>query len=196
MPGTSCGRTMAPTPSQGGPMAKPMFFYAGVYDSSADADVDYEAIKALHGRGAIGSYDSAIIVHQPGGEVKVTKSEKPAHNGAWIGLAAGAGAAVVFPFLLPAVSYAGMAGAGAGLGAWFGHLAHGTSRGEAKDIGAMLEPVSAALVVVGIDRDAEAIERAADRAKSHTLKRQFGDWDEAEQDALESIARAEQHAVA
>ena len=25
-------------------MAKPMFFYAGVYDSSADAEQDYEAI--------------------------------------------------------------------------------------------------------------------------------------------------------
>jgi uncharacterized membrane protein len=177
-------------------MAKPMFFYAGVYDSSADAELDYDAIKALHGRGAIGSYDSAIIVHRPDGEVKVTKTEKPAHHGAWIGLAAGAGAAVVFPFLLPAVSYAGMAGAGAGLGAWFGHLAHGTSRGEAKDIGAMLEPGTTALVVIGIDTDAEAIERAAVRAKEHTLKRSFGDWDEAEQDALDSIARAEQHAVA
>ena len=27
-------------------MAKPMFFYAGVYDSSADAELDYEAVKA------------------------------------------------------------------------------------------------------------------------------------------------------
>jgi uncharacterized membrane protein len=177
-------------------MAKPMFFYAGVYDSSADAETDYEAIKALHGRGAIGSYDSAIIVHRPDGEVKVTKTEKPTHHGAWVGLAAGAGAAVVFPFLLPAVSYAGMAGAGAGLGAWFGHLAHGTSRSDAKEIGAMLEPGTTALVVIGIDNDAEAIERAAVHARTHTLKRQFGDWDEAEQDALESIARAEQHAVA
>jgi hypothetical protein len=112
-------------------VAKPMFFYAGVYDSSADAEMDYEAI-------------------------------------------------------------AGMAGAGA----WFGHLAHGTSREEARDIGAMLEPGTTALVVIGVDSDAEAIERAAIRAKRHTLKRQFGDWDEAEQDALDSIARAEQHAVA
>jgi uncharacterized membrane protein len=177
-------------------VAKPMFFYAGIYDSSADAERDYEAIKSLHNRAAIGSYDSAIIVHRPDGEVKVTKTEKPAQHGAWIGLAAGAGAAVVFPFLLPAVSYAGMAGAGAGLGAWFGHLAHGTSRGEAKDIGAMLEPGTTALVVVGVDEDAEAIESTADRARVHSLKRGFGDWDEAERDALEAIARAEQHAVA
>ena len=120
---------------------------------------------------AIGSYDSAIVVHTPDGDVKVTKTEKPTQKGAWIGLAAGAGAAVVFPFLLPAVSYAGMAGAGAGLGAWFGHLAHGTSRGDAKDIGALLEPGKAALIVVGIDKDAEQIERALTRAEQHVLKR-------------------------
>src|SRR4051812_31950120 len=116
-------------------MAKPMFFYTGIYDNVADADADYEAIRSLHRGKAIGSYDSAIVVHTVADGVKVTKTEKPTQKGGWIGLAAGAGVAVVFPFLLPAVSYAGMAGAGAGLGAWFGHLAHGTSRGDAKDIG-------------------------------------------------------------
>jgi uncharacterized membrane protein len=123
--------------------------------------------------------------------VKVTKTEKPTQQGAWVGLAAGAGVAVVFPFLLPAVSYAGMAGAGAGLGAWFGHLAHGTSRGDAKAIGAMLEPGKAALIVIGVDKDAEQIERAATRAQQHVFKRAVGDWDEAEQEALAAIERAE-----
>jgi hypothetical protein len=45
-------------------MAKPMFFYVGVYDNTADADADYEAIKALHAGDAIGSYDSAITSKQ------------------------------------------------------------------------------------------------------------------------------------
>ncbi len=172
-------------------MAKPMFFYVGIYDNVADADTDYAAIESLHRGKAIGSYDSAIVVHTPDGDVKVTKTEKPTQKGAWIGLAAGAGAAVVFPFLLPAVSYAGMAGAGAGVGAWFGHLAHGTSRGDAKDIGALLEPGKAALIVVGIDNDAEQIERALTHAEQHVLKRDVGDWDEAEQEALSAIERAE-----
>jgi len=172
-------------------MAKPMFFYAGIYERTDDANTDYEAIKALHNGGAIGSYDSAIIVHGADGDVQVTKTEKPVKHGAWIGLAAGTGAAVVFPFLLPAVSYAGMAGAGAGLGAWFGHLAHGTSRGEAKEMGAKLEPGTSALVVIGIDHDADEVARAATHAREHTLKRQFGDWDEAERDAVASIERAE-----
>ena len=172
-------------------MANPMFFYTGIYDNAADADADYAAIESLHKGGAIGSYDSAVIVHTPDGDVKVTKTEKPTKKGAWIGLAAGAGAAVVFPFLLPAVSYAGMAGAGAGLGAWFGHLAHGTSRGEARDIGSLLDPGKAALIVIGIDKDAEQIESALTRAQEHTLKRAVGDWDEAEQEALAAMERAE-----
>jgi uncharacterized membrane protein len=175
-------------------MAKPMFFYTGIYDSTGDAELDYEAIKELRNQDAIGSYDSAIIVHLPNGEVKVTKTEKPTKHGAWIGVAAGAGAAVVFPFLLPAVGAAAVGGAG--LGAWFGHLAHGTSRGDAKEIGDMLKPGTTALVVIGVDHDAEEIESAARRAKANVLKRDVGDWDEAEQEALDSIARTEQHAVA
>ena len=46
-------------------MAQPMFFYTSVYDSVADAD--YEALRSLHKGGAIGSYDSAVIVHTPDG---------------------------------------------------------------------------------------------------------------------------------
>jgi hypothetical protein len=53
-----------------------------------------------------------------------------------------------------------------------------------------------ALVVISID-DADAIERGAEHARTHTLKREFGERHEAEQEALDSIARAEQqHAVA
>ena len=106
-------------------MANPMFFYTGIYDSTGDAELDYDAIKELRNQDAIGSYDSAIIVHLPNGEVKVTKTEKPTKHGAWIGVAAGVGTAGVFPFLL----------------------------------------------------------------------REVGDWREVEQDALDSIARAEQDAV-
>ena len=105
-------------------MAKPMFFYSGIYGSSADAEMDYAAVKALHGRGAIGSHDSAIIVHRAGGDVSITKT-----------------------------------------------------------------------VVIGIDIDAEAIASVAEHAREHPLKREFGDWDAADHDALESIARAEQQAV-
>jgi hypothetical protein len=53
-----------------------------------------------------------------------------------------------------------------------------------------------ALVVISID-DVDALERGAEHATTHTLKREFGERHEAEQEALDSIARAEQqHAVA
>ena len=170
-------------------MSKPMFFYAGVYDNASDAEADCDAIKSLNDSGAIGSYNSAVIVKEADGNVKVTKTEKPAEHGAWVGAAAGAGAAILFPVLLPAVAVAGATGAGAG--AWFAHLAHGTSRGEAKRIGAMLNDGDAATVVVGIDNDAEEVEGAATRSRDHVLKREVGDWDDAEQDAMEAVKQAE-----
>ena len=169
-------------------MAKPMFFYVGVYDNASDAQIDDNAIKGLNESGAIGSYDSAIIVRQADGKVRVTKTEKPAEHGAWIGLAAGAGAAVLFPFLLPGLVVAGASGAG--LGAWFAHLAHGTSRGDAKRVGELLNEGDAAVVVIGIDNDAKRIEAAATLAREHVLERNVGDWDDAESDALEALEQA------
>jgi uncharacterized membrane protein len=180
--------------SKGTVVAKPMFFFTAIYKDEADAEADYEAIKRLHDEDAIGSYDSAIIVHQANGEVRVTKTEKPTEHGAWVGLAAGAGTAVLFPFLLPAFTVAGMAAAGAGVGAWFGHLAHGTSRREAKEIGNALSADNCALVVIGIDKDAERIEEVTRRATKRVLKRDVGDWDDAERDAMEAIERIKQPA--
>ena len=170
-------------------MAKPMFFYVGVYGSETDAEADCDAIKQLNDAGAIGSYDSAVIVKQADGDVRVTKTEKPAEHGAWIGLAAGAGAAVVFPFLLPGLVASGAAGAG--LGAWFAHLAHGTSRDDAKRVGEMLGDGDAAVVVIGVDNDAQRVQDAATRARDHVLSRAVGDWDGAEDDALEALKQAQ-----
>ena len=167
-------------------MSKPMFFYAGIYSDAGDAAADCADIQKLHGSGAIGSYDAQIIVREADGSVRVTKTEKPVEHGAWVGAAAGAGAAILFPVLLPAVVVAG-----AGVGAYAAHIAHGMSRKEAKRIGAKLNEGDSAVVVIGIDHDAEKVESAASRAREHVLKRQLGDWDDAEQDALESIEQAE-----
>ena len=55
----------------------------------------------------------------------------------------------------------------------------------------MLKEGDSAVVIVGIDHDADQIEGAATRAREHTLKRNVGDWDDAEQDALEAVKGAE-----
>ena len=167
---------------------KPMFLFAGVYSDVAGAEADYDAIKVLHAAGDIGSYDSAVITKETGGKVRVTKTEKPTQHGAWIGLAAGAAAAVAFPWALPGLVASGAGGAG--VGAWIGHLAHGTSRADAKELGAMLDEGAAALIVVGVDKDAERVQKAAARAQRDTVKQVDADFDEAEKEAGEAIRAA------
>jgi uncharacterized membrane protein len=165
---------------------KPMFLFAAVYDGVAEAESDYADVKALHAANLIGSYDSAIITKDADGKVKVSKTEKPTQHGGWAGLAAGAAVAVLFPVALPVAVAAG----GAGLGAWIGHLAHGTSRSDLKEIGELLDEGSAALIVIGVDKDAQRIENAAARALRRATKPVQGNSDEAEQEALASMASA------
>ena len=159
---------------------KPMFMFAAVYNSVADAETDYEAVKALHAGDMIGSYDSAIITKDAEGKVKVDKTEKPTQHGGWIGLAAGAAVAVVAPVALPAVVAAG----GAGLGAWIGHVARGISRSDLKEIGQLLDTGDAALIVIGIDKDAQRIQKVAERATKTLTKPVDADPDEAADEAL------------
>lgn len=164
-------------------MSKPMFFYAGVYEDLQSAEADYAAIKALHSAGLIGSYDSAIVSRKADGTVRVQKTEKPTQHGGWVGLAAGAAIALAAPVAMPALVAAG----GAGLGAWVGHVARGMNRDDLKEIGQTLEEGTAALIVVGVDKDAERVEKAAEKATKFTTKQVEGDYEEAERDALETI---------
>lgn len=164
-------------------MSKPMFFFAGVYQDVQSAEADYAAIKALHSADIIGSYDSAVISRKPDGTVKVDKTEKPTQHGGWIGLAAGAALAVAAPVAMPALVAAG----GAGLGAWIGHVARGMNRDDLKEIGQTLDEGTAVLIVVGVDKDAQRVEKAAEKAAKFTTKKVEGDYEDAERDALDTI---------
>jgi len=109
---------------------KPMFCFAGVYGDIADAEADYETVKALHKAGIIGSYDSAIVTRESDGKLDIAKTEKPTQHGGWLGLAAGAATALAAPVAMPGVVAAG----GAGLGAWIGHLARSLSRRDVREL--------------------------------------------------------------
>ena len=163
---------------------KPMFLFAGVYSDVEGAEIDYEAVKSLYSGHIIGSYDAAIVTKGADGKVNVHKREKPTQHGGWAGLAAGAAFAVVAPVALPALVAAG----GAGLGAWIGHLARGMSKEDVREIGQLLDSGQAALIVIGIDKDAERIEKAADKASKYVTKRIAADADEAEQEALATMS--------
>ena len=65
--------------------------FAGVYDSAADAEADYEVVKDLHTKaGLIDAYDAAVIVRRADGKVKIAKKhETPTRAGGVLGAGVG-----------------------------------------------------------------------------------------------------------
>jgi uncharacterized membrane protein len=165
---------------------KPMFFFAGIYEDMADAEADYAAVRALHSAGIIGSYDSAIISRKSDGKVKVAKTEKPTQHGGWLGLAAGAAISVAAPVAMPGLVAAG----GAGMGAWIGHVARGLSRRDVRELGETLDEGTTALIVIGVNKDADRVQKAAAKATKRTTKRIEGDYEEAEHEAIATMVLA------
>jgi uncharacterized membrane protein len=123
---------------------QPLFVFIGIYASHDVAHADYEALRDAHAAGLVGTYDAADIYKDAEGKVHVHKHEKPTQHGAWTGAAVGAVVGILFP---PSIIGAGVVGAGAG--GLIGHLWHGMSRSDMKDLGEALDDGEAALIVVG-----------------------------------------------
>ena len=152
---------------------RPVFLYAAIYDDSADAEADYEAVFELHAAGAIGTFDSAVIEKDEDGKVHVHKTEKPTQHGAWTGAGVGALVGLIFP---PAII--GSAIVGAGAGGLIGHLRGGVSRDDLKELGDDLEAGNAAVIVLGESKIEEQLEKALTRANKVVEKQVDADADE------------------
>ena len=115
------------------------------YDSVSDAEVDYEAVKAMYDNAGVGhDFDAAIVERGADGKVKVAKKhEESTRHGAWTGLAIGALAAV-----LPGIGLVAGAAVGAGIGAVTGHIKGGMSNDDLKQLGTVLEKGEAGLIVI------------------------------------------------
>jgi uncharacterized membrane protein len=115
------------------------------YESVSDAEVDYEAVKAMYDNAGVGhDFDAAIVERGADGKVKVAKKhEESTRHGAWTGLAIGALAAI-----LPGVGLVAGAAVGAGIGAVTGHLKGGMSNDDLKQLGTVLEKGEAGLIVI------------------------------------------------
>jgi uncharacterized membrane protein len=51
--------------------------YAGIYDSVADAETDYQLVKDLHTEaGLIDAYDAAVVERRDDGKTKIVKSTR------------------------------------------------------------------------------------------------------------------------
>ena len=144
---------------------EPVFVYVAAYDEEDDARADYEVLKELHAAGVVGTYDAALITKDDEGKVHVHKREKPTQHGAWTGVGVGALLGILFP---PSIlGSAVVAGAAGGL---MGHLWHGMSRGDMKDLGEALDDGDAALVIVGRSKLEEMLDRELKRANRRIEK--------------------------
>jgi uncharacterized membrane protein len=165
---------------------QPLFVFVGVYPNQEAAHADYEALRQAHSEGLIGTYDAADIYKDEGDKVHVHKHEKPTQHGAWTGAAVGAVIGVLFP---PSIIGAGVVGAGAG--GLVGHLWHGMSRSDMKELGEALDEGQAALVVVGRSRVLEQAEKLLSRAE-RVLEKEIAAADAArfEQELIDAEAYA------
>jgi uncharacterized membrane protein len=144
---------------------RPVFIYAATYGDRSDALADYDALLDLHAAKLVGTYDVAVISKDAEGKVHVEKHEKPTQHGAWGGMAVGALVGVLFP-----PSVIGAAVVGGLVGGVGGHLRKGISRGDAKELGELLETGRAALVVIGESRVEEELDKALTRAEKSLEK--------------------------
>jgi uncharacterized membrane protein len=148
-------------------MAKPeaVFIYVGTYPSKAAAEADYEVVKDLHAVGAVGSYDAAVVTKDDDGKIHENKDEMATRHGAWGGAAVGALIGCLFP---PA--FIAATAAGAAIGGVSGHLWRGMSRADCKELGELIDDGQAALVIVGQDTIAQAVDKAGLQAEKQVAK--------------------------
>jgi len=142
-----------------------VFVFIASYSSVDYAMMDYSAVQQLYSDGAIDTYDAAVVQKDIDGNVHVSKHEKPTQKGAWTGIGVGAVVGVLFP---PAIIP--MAAAGGLAGGVIGHVWHGMSRSDMKDLGETLDAGTAALVVVGKSSLADKIAKATAKAQKTTEK--------------------------
>lgn len=164
---------------------RPVFIYAATYSDRSDALADYDSLLELHAAKLVGTYDVALIVRDADGKVHVHKHEKPTQHGAWGGIAVGAALGILFPpSIIGAAAVGGLVG---GVGA---HLRKGISRGDAKDLGELLEGGEAALIVIGESRLEEQLDKLLTRAEKSIEKEIDADSQEFKRELEEAEKQA------
>ena len=166
--------------------ADAVFIFVGTYPNEDSARFDYGVLKSLHDRGAIGTYDAAVLTKDAAGKVRVNKDEMATRHGAWGGAAAGAVVGILFPPSIIATTLVGAAVGGVG-----GHLWRGMSRGDVKELGDVIDSGQSALVVVGEAKLQDALDKAELKAEKRVAKEldvSTRDLDKAVQQAAKEVA--------
>jgi uncharacterized membrane protein len=126
---------------------------AASYDDVAEAEADYEAVKALYYEIKTShEFDAAVVARNEDGKLEVVKKhEQPTRHGAAHGLGWGLAIGAVCA-ILPGVGLLGalaVGGAGgAAIGAVTGHIRGGMDNSDLKELGGVLDQGQAGLIVV------------------------------------------------
>jgi uncharacterized membrane protein len=164
--------------------------YAAVYDNANDAKADF---ATLHDAG-LRDITAALVTKSEQGRLHIHEKTHAGKVGAATGVIGGAILGAIFPPAGVALVTDSLVG-GAALGT-IGHFAGGLSRADLKDLGAMLEDGSAAVVAVGVDAVAEDIDKALGRAARKADKAiDQGDVDAALADLEKGLSTAVQDAA-
>jgi uncharacterized membrane protein len=169
---------------------------AATYSDVADAEADYEAVKAIYyDLQLIDTFDAAVIQKSADGKVKIVKKhEQPTRHGAWlgggVGLAVGLVAAIFPPVAIGGAIVAGTS-IGAGVGAIAGHVTGGMSRGDLKDLGEQLDAGEVALIAVAAADVADRVESALKKASKVSKKELKSDSKALDKDLDEAKKQSE-----
>ena len=121
-----------------------VYVFAGMYDSSDAAKMDFEQLSAMHKAERIGKFQAAVFEKRPDGKVKVLNTTSTTRTtGAKWGAGIGAVLGLVFP---PAILVG--AAEGAAVGAIAGNLSKGWFKGDIKRIADELAPGQAGVIAV------------------------------------------------
>ncbi len=126
---------------------------AASYDNVAEAEADYEAVKALYYEIKTShEFDAAVVARSEDGKLEVVKKhEQPTRHGAAHGLGWGLAIGAVCA-ILPGIGLLGglvVGGAGgAAIGAVTGHIRCGMDNSDLKGLGEVLDQGQAGLIVV------------------------------------------------
>lgn len=164
--------------------------YAAVYDNAMDAEVDFATLRDA----GLRHITAALVTKSDEGRLHIHEKTHAGKVGTATGVIGGAILGAIFPPAGVALVTDGLVG-GAALGT-IAHFAGGLSRADLKDLGAMLDDGSAAVVAVAVDAVAEDIDKALSRAARKADKAiDQGDVDAALADLEKGLSTAVQDAA-
>ena len=148
---------------------------AASYGDVADAEADYEAVKALYYEVKTShEFDAAVVARDEDGDIKVVKKhEQPTRHGAAHGLGRGlavGAACAIFPAVGLVGGLAAGGGAGAAIGAVTGHMKGGMDNEDLKALGDVLGEGEAGLIVVYATNMADQVAANVKAVNKHISK--------------------------